>query len=298
MVPAMTKRFIVGIPTVGRAEILARTVARLEAQTRLPDLVLVSVAEDADAAALDGIDTPFPVRVLTGPKGATFQRNRILAECRRDDILLLIDDDFLLAPDYIAQTLRLFDRHPDAALLTGTVLFDGILGPGLDHPGGDARLAEGLTRPAEDTLTPRLSGYGCNMALRMAPVLDHGLTFDEALPLYSWLEDVDFSARLRPHGRVLRAGAMRGVHLGTKAGRTPGVRLGYSQVVNPVYLRRKGTMGRKHARDMILRALASNGLRSLRPPPWVDYRGRFRGNLLALADLVRGRAAPDRILNL
>jgi len=41
-----------------------------------------------------------------------------------------------------------------------------------------------------------------------------------------------------------------------------------------------------------------NALRSLRPEPFCDRRGRLRGNLTALVDLVRGRLAPDRILEL
>jgi hypothetical protein len=37
---------------------------------------------------------------------------------------------------------------------------------------------------------------------------------------------------------------------------------------------------------------------SVRPEPFVDRRGRLRGNLLAVLDLVRGRTTPERILEL
>ena len=37
---------------------------------------------------------------------------------------------------------------------------------------------------------------------------------------------------------------------------------------------------------------------SLRPEPWIDRRGRLAGNLRALRDLVTGRLAPGRILEL
>ena len=47
----------------------------------------------------------------------------------------------------------------------------------------------------------------------------------------------------------------------------------------------KGTM------DVVL-------LRSLAPEPWVDRRGRLRGNLIAIADLLRGRMHPLRVLDL
>mgnify|MGYP001171442738 CR=1 FL=1 len=41
-----------------------------------------------------------------------------------------------------------------------------------------------------------------------------------------------------------------------------------------------------------------NAVRSLAPEPHVDRFGRLRGNLLALWDLLRGRAAPARVLEL
>ena len=41
-----------------------------------------------------------------------------------------------------------------------------------------------------------------------------------------------------------------------------------------------------------------NLLRSPMPEPWVDRRGRCKGNLLALADLLRGRIHPTRVVAL
>ena len=79
------------------------------------------------------------------------------------------------------------------------------------------------------------------MSVRLDLARRHRLTFDEQLPLYGWLEDVDFSRRVAGYGRVVKVSAARGVHLGVKAARQRGVQLGYSQVANPVYLMRKGT---------------------------------------------------------
>jgi len=40
-------------------------------------------------------------------------------------------------------------------------------------------------------------------------------------------------------------------------------------------------------------------MRNLRhPEPWVDRRGRVRGNLMAFRDLLRGRLDPRRILEI
>jgi hypothetical protein len=145
---------------------------------------------------------------------------------------------------------------------------------------------------------PHFNGYGCNMAFRMAPLLAHGIRVDESLPLYAWYEDIDVSRQLGRHGAILRLAGARGVHLGVKAGRVPGRRLGYSQVANPIYLARKGTFPWSHAIPSAARHCAMNLARSFWPEPHVDRRGRFVGNLIALLDLLRGRAHPERILEL
>ena len=136
------------------------------------------------------------------------------------------------------------------------------------------------------------------MAFRCAPIQTNQLRFDEALPLYSWLEDVDFSRKVATYGRCVRASGLLGVHLGTKAGRTSGVRLGYSQVMNPVYLTQRTTMRTPHALRLISGNIAANLMKSFWPEPWIDRRGRLRGNLIALGDVLRGRIDPRRILSL
>jgi hypothetical protein len=99
-------------------------------------------------------------------------------------------------------------------------------------------------------------------------------------------------------GRLLKCDALAGVHLGEKAGRTSGKRLGYSQIANPIYLLKKGTIPPDLARRLMRGNLASNLLRSFRPEPYIDRRGRLAGNLLALIDLPRGRLDPRRVLEL
>ena len=82
--------------------------------------------------------------------------------------------------------------------------------------------------------------YGCNMIARFSAMPD--IRFDENLPLYGWLEDLDFSARLRTKGRVVEASRCVGVHLGVKNGRSPGRQIGYSHIANPLcHLARKGS---------------------------------------------------------
>src|SRR5690606_30638203 len=103
--------------------------------------------------------------------------------------------------------------------------------------------------------------YGCNMAFRRSAI--EGVRFDERLPLYGWLEDVDFSAQAGRKGVLLKSETLVGVHLGVKGGRTSGVRFGYSQIVNPVYLLGKKTIGRRQAGANMLRTFAANHVKAL-----------------------------------
>jgi hypothetical protein len=116
--------------------------------------------------------------------------------------------------------------------------------------------------------------------------------------LYGWQEDIDFTSQLRRYGRVVGFNTIIGVHLGLKAGRVSGVRFGYSQIANPTYLISKGTVPATFALDLMARNIAANLLRSLWPEPWIDRRGRLRGNLLAVGHLMMGRIEPEYILKI
>ena len=289
---------VVGIATTGRAPILDETLRHIAALTDAPDGIVVSIAapDDIDRSGLSALDRP--VDVISSERGLCAQRNAILDQVGSDDILLFLDDDFMIAEGFITATRKVFDENPDVVMATGHVLADGILGPGMDHAAGRPFLAAESDTHVTPVRTETYNGYGCNMAVRVAVAQDHGLRFDTTLPRYGWLEDVDFSRRIAAHGRIVKDSALRGVHLGTKTGRSRGVPLGYSQIANPVYLMRKGTMAPRRALRLMTRNILANLAKSLRPEPWVDRGGRLKGNGLALVDLVRGRLAPGRIEDL
>jgi len=97
---------------------------------------------------------------------------------------------------------------------------------------------------------------------------------------------------------VIQVSTILGVHLGLKSGRVSGERFGYSQVVNPVYLIRKGTVPPTFALPLMIRNLAANFTKSLWPEPYIDRRGRLRGNLLGLVHVLMGRINPEHVLRL
>jgi GT2 family glycosyltransferase len=286
----------VGIATTGRPGILARTVELLSHQSRAADAILVCPArdEDVDRSMLQGAPG---ILVVRGNLGLPAQRNTLLSGAGEADVLVFFDDDFFPEDTYLQAIEDLFRREPDVVMATGTVVADGILGPGLSPEQARRHLDEVGPKPLEH-LEEVYNGYGCNMSVRMTSVRTLDIKFDEALPLYGWLEDVDFSRRLAAAGRIVRSNLLRGVHLGNKAGRSSGVRLGYSQIANPLNMVRKGTMERGRAYKQIGRNILANAVKTLRPEPWVDRRGRLIGNLRGAVDAVRGQLDPQQILKL
>jgi GT2 family glycosyltransferase len=288
-------RIAVGIPTVGRAPILRETLREIARQTRLADSIIVCGSKVAD---VEGVEAASPgAMVLIAAPGLPRQRNAVIDAAPHADVLVFFDDDFLPDPDYLAHIEQVMVANPEVVVATGLVLADGIGGPGLTEEAGRAILA--AHAPRLTGVKPEFSGYGCNMAVRLATMRQHDIRFDERLPLYGWQEDVDLSRRLAPFGTIVLVEAARGVHLGVKSGRGSGVRLGYSQVANPLYLSAKGAgYPLPRALAHISRNMAMNAARALWPEPYIDRRGRLIGNILALRDLASGRMVPERILDL
>jgi GT2 family glycosyltransferase len=289
----------VGIPTIGRAVILRETLIELARQKRRPDQVIVCGARTTD---VENAPEAYPgTIVLLSEPGLPRQRNAVIEAAVEADIVVFFDDDFLPDPGYLAAIEQYMARDPHIVVATGLLLADGINGPGLSPAEGRAILSRHAAAPSPRSpdVQPTFSGYGCNMAVRLAPMRAHALRFDERLPMYGWQEDVDLSRRLAEFGQVVRIDAACGVHLGVKSGRGSGVRLGYSQVANPLYLcgKRRGYPLRR-AIGHIAKNMAMNIARAIWPEPYVDRRGRLYGNLLALRDLTIRRMIPERILDL
>ncbi|OWO95144.1 glycosyl transferase [Rhizobium esperanzae] len=285
-------RISVGIASAGRPSILLETVNYLAGLPDQPQRLIVCVPGIDDAAGLtDRLD----VEIIIGSRGLTSQRNSIIRASAADtDVLIFLDDDFIPAATFLSRMAAVFSAKSDVAIATGEVLADGILDGGLDM--SKALQALHTAGEGSDRVTDVYNAYGCNMAVRLAPVLEHALAFDEQLPLYGWLEDVDFSRSIAHYGRSVRVEGACGVHLGVRSGRQPGRRLGYSQVANPVHLIRKGTMSKGRAIAQIGRNILANASGLVLNDHLVDRWGRLNGNLLALTDLLAGHVSPSRIL--
>lgn len=287
-------RIIVAVPTIGRPETVRKVVDHLGGQTRPPDGIVVVSVQPNDVAGLE--QSPQRPEILFAARGLCRQRNHALRHIAgRADVVLFLDDDFVASNDYLAELEHLFASQPDVVGSTGRVIADGVVHEGYSFEHALALVRSDLS-PEHPRELPERALYGCNMAIRLSAL--GNLRFDEALPLYGWLEDIDVTYQLGRRGRLVRSDRLSGVHMGAKGGRTSGVRLGYSQIANPIYLLRKGSAPPRLAWAMMLRNVAANLLRSMLPEGHVDRRGRLRGNLLAIAHLATAKLDPSYILRI
>lgn len=164
-------------PDAGR---LRRTLAGLRAQT-LPaaDWETILVDNASSQAMPDSAGAaPENLRLVCEPQlGLTFARRRGLREAR-GTFAVLVDDDNILAPDYLATVVALFRQHPRVGALGGksvpefeiappdwTREFFGLLA--LRDLGEQPLLSTGLKSPgATAPEYPAFAPIGAGMALR------------------------------------------------------------------------------------------------------------------------------------
>lgn len=282
------------VASVGRPGNVANLIDYLSRQTLAPSEIILSSVLPSDVPQFD--DASSTLKVVFGPKGLPAQRNTGFAALEGEpDIVAFFDDDYLPSHYCLEHMAALFEHHPGLAGANGRLLADGIHGAGISDDEAATLIECYDTNPIVDLeIKSRPAGlYGCNMAFRFSMI--GAVRFDERLKLYGWQEDIDFAAQLLSRGFLAKTDAFVGVHQGVKGGRTSGVRLGYSQMVNPVYLARKGTMEWPFARKLMIRNFLANHLRFLSPEPWIDRAGRAKGNWIGLGDLLLGKIEPEKI---
>ncbi|MGB9418948.1 MAG: glycosyltransferase [Acidobacteriaceae bacterium] len=287
--------------TVNRPMVLHDTILSVKQQHLLPkQIIIASPSADhilPETLALDGVE------YVRTSLGLCKQRNQALDAVHPEtDLVVFLDDDIELGSRYLLEMERLFRMHPEILIASGRMLHDGGRSGRIDR--AEARRQCRLYDESNASNAPLLlkdvdSGYGCNMAIRFSRI--GACRFDERLPLYAWLEDRDFSHRYtagaHPPVELQNAAA---VHLGWRAGRVSGVRLGFSTVVNPIYLKRKANT---FSLSFIVvqywaRCLAGNILGILTRDTEYDRVGLLKGNLLGFHHLLSGHCDPEHILQL
>src|SRR6266567_9113806 len=115
----MSPRLTIAIPTVNRAELLGRAIESVLAQTSAAIEIIVS-----DNGSTD--DTPTVIERYAGRGLRTFRHpstmsaakhGQFLIQQARGEFFLGLSDDDYLEPDFAAEVLALFDRHPELSFV-------------------------------------------------------------------------------------------------------------------------------------------------------------------------------------
>ena len=115
----MTPRLTIAIPTVNRAELLGRAIESALAQTS-PDIEIIV----SDNGSTD--DTPAVIRRYAGRGLRTFRHpstipaakhGQFLAEQAHGEFFVGLSDDDFLQPEFAAEALALYDRHPELSFV-------------------------------------------------------------------------------------------------------------------------------------------------------------------------------------
>ena len=299
-------RSYVVVATKGRPHETFLLMDCLQRQTTTPAFTVVVGTEDADLTETK--EHPFikngnGIAVIANRVGLSAQRNFGLEMLEQRGCFspessrffcAFFDDDFRMDDHWIEYATERFSKG-DIVGLSGNVLADGVTKGGLKEKDAESFIKHEIA-PKSHWHSGALEReiqcvYGCNMAFLDTVIRNE--RFDEELPLYSWQEDIDYSGLARKYGKIIYAPKCVGVHLGVKSGRVSGVKFGYSQIANPLYLRKKGTMTSPHCLKLLAKAITSNLIRSMYPHPLMDYRGRLRGNVRAIMDTIAHGPIPQ-----
>lgn len=299
------------VATKGRSKQTYTLLDFLTRQSSPPAHIAVvgSEAKDIEGLAAHPSVASGLTSIRLASAGATIQRNAGLDALQskvthlpvNDWFVAFFDDDFRPADDWLENASSVFSKQADVVGINGLVLADGVSSEFGISEEDAARYISG-EKPSDKDRVPQpeakpLTGlYGCNMAYR--GIAAQTLRFDEQLPMYAWQEDIDFSSRSRQFGRLVLLSACRGVHLGVSSGRTSGVRFGYSQIANPIFLMKKGTMSKTMGFKLMSKNILSNLIKTALRVRIKDFPGRLRGNLRASLDLLSGKLHPMRAVDL
>lgn len=304
------KAFVV-IATKGRAKETYILLDYLTRQTLMPSHIIVVGSEPRDVDDLDKhpLASEGKISILLSKAGLTIQRNagldalasHVESLLPNDWFVVFFDDDFRPATNWLENAAMAMQGWQELAGLTGHVLADGVKSEfGISEQDAQNYLS-GVKAPRSHCSNSAeikvLQGlYGCNMAFRGS--VANSSRFDENLPLYGWQEDYDFANRAQRHGTIALVPTCKGVHLGASSGRTSGVRFGYSQIANPIYLVKKGTMSWRKAGVLMSKNIAANLTQTLAGVRIKDFPGRLRGNLRASIHLLSGKLDPLHVLEI
>jgi glycosyltransferase involved in cell wall biosynthesis len=202
-------------PTLNRRETVLVCLRALSRQTLGADSFEVIIVDDGSSdgtsEAVLEVAPEWQGRLLClrhyPNRGINVARNRGIAAAR-GEILLIMNDDTITVPGFLAEHLRTHREHPaESVAVLGRMTIAPELPPSpvalLHH---DATYAPLSGRTELDWT----AFFGCNISVKRSFLMRHGI-FDPAL---RWHDDIELAERLSHHGlRIIYRPEALGFHL-------------------------------------------------------------------------------------
>jgi GT2 family glycosyltransferase len=247
--PFATDRIAIVIPTIGRCDELRKMLQSLAQQTRRPDqVVLVDEAGEGNTLARE-----FPqlsISVTTFPRGsASAKRNRGMQLVAPEiNLIGFMDDDIELEPQALEVTMRFWGNAPEDV---GGVSLNVMNNPpdfapwlkrlklaswlGLYGTEKGAVLRSGFHVPLRHVSETIYVDWIPTYCVTYRKRLFETYSFDEFFAGYSYLEDLEFSYRIRKKYRLAVVAEARFYHYPSKIGRPDWYLFGKKEVINRLY---------------------------------------------------------------
>jgi len=229
------------VVTHNRRQLLAASLGAILGQTRPPDRVHV-IDNASDDGTSDMVTDQFPstsLSVLTSNTGGAggFAAGLAVALDDEADLVWLMDDDTVPAPDALAEMLDAYSAYgPGApALMASRVLWTD----GRDHPMNTPRVRPGVS-VSERSLAAAVGCVPVRSASFVSVLVDAAVVRAVGLPqadFFLWNDDFEFTTRLLREGKGLYCPASVVEHRTKTFGSTnadPGERF-YYEVRNKIW---------------------------------------------------------------
>jgi len=295
------------ICTHDRPAHLRRSADSVLAQTRRPiELVVVNDGADETDADLARQAAEAGVRfvgVRRHRPSLPASRNRGM-DAATGDVVLLLDDDMILPPGFLAALLSLYEADaagqaagigavavPTAPRRIGQRVWDvaaGVLGQGRWHPRRCAARSVRLSAGLRGRLTPARRLTGGTISLRRAVAKEE--RFDEGLPGYALGEDREFTYRVGQRRALFCCPGLRVAHETASPARPDMPGLGRMYVLNTLRIVARSTGGGAGAGLLAGYELAGTALLH---GVWLVLRNR-RAHAGFLAGMARGLVEAAR----
>ena len=202
-------KYAVVIVTYNRESLLRECVENVERQTAAPDSIIIvnNASTDHTPAYLEELNTKDGrfdmINLPNNIGGAGGFAKGIERSLEKDvDCVLIIDDDAMIARDYMEKILKARQQQPQYRAFAGTLRTDGKI----DTFHRRNLQKTGLMSKNCTEQQYRQPCFACDIASFCGMVLDMDLVRQIGLPhaeYFIWYDDTEYSLRIRQHSRFL-----------------------------------------------------------------------------------------------